>query len=172
MTAIRSWISMILKWCFLINLLHCSSSRFRALKLLSLMKLQLIELLRAIWVTVSCRVGNHNIPSGHTESIVSKYEAFTFRTRTMILGKVYILWGQIFNVILLRHLNAARKVMRHPHHLIELTNISNMQHMLKRSKSKLLLGWLEILFFEMRLEVLTEWQRFEIGTWPGVTWHA
>jgi len=159
MAAIWGWISMILKWSLLVNLLHSSSSRFWALKLLSLVKLQLIEFLRAIWVTVSSWVRYHNISSSQTETIVSKYKAFSLRTWPMVLGKVYILWWQIFNVILLRSLNTTWKVLSHSHHLIELANVSNMEHMLNRSKSKLLLWLLKILFFIMWLEVLTQWER-------------
>lgn len=71
------------------------------------MKLQLIELLRAIRVTISSRVRNHYIPSSHTKSVVSDYKALSFRTRPMIFGKVYILGGRIINIILLGCLNAA-----------------------------------------------------------------
>lgn len=172
MATVRCWISMILEWCFLVNLLHRSSSRFRALKLLGLMKLQFVELLRAIWVAVSCWVRNHDISRSHTQSIVSEYEAFTLRTRTVVFREVNILWGQIFNLVLLRRLYTAWKILSHTHHLIELSNISYMKHMLKRSKAKLLLWWLKILFFKMRLEVLTEWERFQSGTRPGMTRHT
>lgn len=107
MSTVRSWISMILKRGLLIDLLHRSPSRFRALKLLGLMEMQLVEFLRAIRVTISSRVRYHNIPCCHTESIISENETLTVRARTMIVRKVDILRRQVVNVILLRGLDAA-----------------------------------------------------------------
>ena len=82
---------MILKRALLIDLLHSSSSGFRALKLLGLMEMKLIKFLRAIRVTISSRIRYHNISCGHTQSIVFEYETLAVRTRSMILRKVNIL---------------------------------------------------------------------------------